>query len=237
MSGYQHKMYLENRCFMNFFPCPFISLFLTLCLSICLSVCVCVSLSLFLLLYLALSLSLSPTPLSILFFLFIYISFSNSPSLRVNISVFLSLPVFSRLSPFLSSSLLLSLNLPPPSLSFSQSPSHLAPLSIPLFFSPSPCPSLSFPLSFSLSLCPSPSLSLSPSLSHPAPSLSPFPPPLFISVLLLVSLSPGRYLIIRRPGYTSGTAFIVQRLRVLAARVITTPDKKGFMLDRKKRHK
>ena len=143
--------------------------------------------------------------------------------------VCLSLCVYLCLAPFHSLPLSFSLSL---CLSLSLSLSLFFSLS----FSLSTCPPLSpslrlpltLPLSFSLSssLChPSPLfLSLSPSLSHPAP-LSPFPPHLFISVLLLVSLSPGRYLHIRRPGYTSGTAFIAQRLRVQAARVITRPDR------------
>ena len=119
MSGYQNKMYIEKRCVMNFLPCPFISV--SLSLSIYLSVCV----SLFLLLYLA----LSPTPLSILFCLRICISFSTSPSLRVTISVYLSLPVFPRLSPSFSSSLT------HPSAFVSVSQLYLSPLSLSLGFS------------------------------------------------------------------------------------------------------
>ena len=97
--------------------------YLCVSFSVYLSVCVCVSL--FLLLYLA----LSPTPLSILFSLLICISFSTSPSLRVTISVYLSLPVFPRLSPSFSSSLT------HPSAFVSVSQLYLSPLSLSLGFS------------------------------------------------------------------------------------------------------
>ena len=85
-------------------------------------------------------------------------------------------------------------------------------LSLSVYLCLAPFLSLPFPLSLSFSL----------SLSHPAPlylfpslllsltlPLSPCPSlpsrPLFISVSLLVSLSPGRYLYIIISGYTSGT--------------------------------
>ena len=86
MSGYQNKMYIEKRCFMNFLPCPFIFLSLSLCRSICL--CVCLSL------YSPLSCSLSHTSLysflSSYLYLLLYLPIAPREYLCLSLSTYLS---------------------------------------------------------------------------------------------------------------------------------------------------
>ena len=86
MSGYQNKMYIEKRCFMNFLPCPFIFLSLSLCRSIC----QCVSLSL----YSPLSCSLSHTSLysflSSYLYLLLYLPIAPREYLCLSLSTYLS---------------------------------------------------------------------------------------------------------------------------------------------------
>ena len=88
MSGYQNKMYIEKRCFMNFLPCPFIFLSLSLCRSICLCVCVCVSL------YSPLSCSLSHTSLyyflSSYLYLLLYLPIAPREYICLSLSTYLS---------------------------------------------------------------------------------------------------------------------------------------------------
>ena len=125
--GYQNKMYIQKRCVMNFLPCTFMSL--SVCLFLYLSFYLSLSLYLSLSPPLYLSCSLSRTSLSILLSRPIYLSISTSSSLRLNISVYLSLPIFPRLSPYFSCSL----THPFPFLSVSQL--YLSPLSLSLGFS------------------------------------------------------------------------------------------------------
>ena len=140
-------------------------------------------------------------------------SLSFSLSLCPSLSLSPSLSHSGPLSLYLSFPLSFSLSTCPP-LSHYLRPPLTLPLSLSLSPSLSPCPSLSFPFSFSFSPCPCISLSL------PASSLH-----LSLAAGFSQTTSPGRYLHIKRPGYTSGTAFIVHPLHVQAARAITRPDR------------